>query len=349
MTEGRFDTIFNLRPKGWDTRNFWASGTNYKDDPPPGYQKSATGRTHPRKAYSCDADHRQRESCPFHDLRGTGGLFQPEEDARGPHVDKLEPERITARPAGSKLRMNGVGEHAGSRRGVGGGLLPCDTDVALGLGPPRGGAPWCKSARGGTLNRGLFSTFEHIPGDFSLRPTNVFGGERGGLVAPFRAGSRCVAGALGAPTKPHMPDIYPAVPRPPAHWRLRSGKAPAAYRFPHAPEGGAPGGDEAGRARRRAVSGRQRLRLPMIVDKPLGGTFSKFAPQLPDPVPNKQIREYRPPIFTYHTHQKRQAPVMNVWREGPQTADMDIVPGGVASVELGRENGSRSLIKTLPR
>lgn len=349
MTQGRFETSFNLRPKGWDNRKFWASGTDgYRDDPPPGFQKSATGRTHARTARSCDHDHRLRESCPFHDLRGTGGLFQPEEDLGGPHANPIEPDRLTARPTGQALRMNGVGEKSNSRRGVGGGLLPCDTDIAAGTGPARGGGPWTKSARAGTLSNGLFSTFEHMPGDFTLRPANVFGSEKGGLVAAFRSGTKSVGAIGGHPA--HLPDIYPAGARQAAHWRLRTGKAPDAYRFPHAPEGGAPGGDEAGKGRRREIAARMRDRpMPFSGDKSVGGTFSKFPPHLPDPVPLKQIREYRPPIFTYHTHVKRNNPVIVPWTTGPQTADPDIVDGGVRSLELSKQNTSRVAVKSLPR
>ena len=102
MTEGRFETSYNLRPKGFDNRKFWATGEAYKDDPPVGLEstRSATGRTHPRKQYGCEHDHRQRESCPFHDLRAQG-CFQYEMDARGPHTGVLEPGKLTARPAGS--------------------------------------------------------------------------------------------------------------------------------------------------------------------------------------------------------------------------------------------------------
>jgi hypothetical protein len=348
MTEGRFETSYNLRPKGFDNRKFWATGENYVEDPPVGLAttRSATGKTHERRQFQCEHDHRQRESCPFHDLRAQG-CFQYEMDARGPYNGVTEPTKLTARAAGNPMRTAGKGQPHNSRFGVGGTLLPCDTDIAGGLGPVRGGGPWTRTGRRGPLNNGLFSSFEHMPGDFTNRPKNIFGGVPG-IITPFRAGTRSVP-ALGRPF-PHQPDNYPAAPRNPGHWRLRTGKGPDAHQFPHIPEGGPAGGDAAGKERRREIAAKQSntARGPYVANKPHGGTFSNFRPHLPDPVPNKQIRDYRPPIFTYHAHQKRQNPIIVPFTVGPQTADPAIIEGGCGSVELTQQNGARATVRSLP-
>jgi hypothetical protein len=349
MTEGRFETTYNLRPPGWDNRKFWASAGSYKDDPPAGFAsaRSASAASPRRKQHECDEDHRQRESCPFHDLRAQG-CFQYEMGMHGAHVAPIEPSRLTGRPAGAPVRTAGRGEPATSRRGVGGGLLPCDTDIAQGTGPARGGGPWTKTGKRGALSNGLFSSFEHMPGGFSERPRNVFSTERGGLLAPFRAGAHSV-GAIGR-SLPHQPDIYPAAGRQPAHWRLHAGLGPDAHRFPHLPEGGAPGGDEAGKQRRREISARSASQrtLPYIAPRSVSGTFSQFRPHLPDPYPAKQLREYRPPIFTYHAHQKRQNPIIVPMTYGPQTANPEVALQGLESVELGRQQSTRCAVRSLP-
>lgn len=346
MTEGRFETTFNLRPKGFDNRKFWATGESYKDDPPfeMAASRSATGKTHPREQYGCEHDHRQRESCPFHDLRATG-CFQYEMDARGPHTQMIEPGRLTARPSGNGVRTRGPGETS-TARGCGGDAIPFDTDVPQGLGPPRGGGPWTRTGKTGPLSRGLFSTYEYMPGDFNDRPNNNFSKGPGGLAMPFRSGGK----PLGRPF-PHHPDNYPSAPLAPAHWRLRAGKSADVHRFPHIPEGGPAGGDAAGKERRRDISLKADnlpRRGPYVANKPHGGTFSNFRPHLPDPVPVKQIRDYRPPIFTYHAHQKRQNPIIVPMTYGPQTANPDIVPHGISSIELGTQNTARATVRSLP-
>lgn len=345
MTEGRFETTYNLRPKGFDNRKFWAAGETYKDDPPVelASTRSASGKTHPRKQYECEHDHRQRESCPFHDLRAQG-CFQYEMDARGPHTGVVEPGKLTSRPAGNGVRTRAAGE-TGTARGVGGGLLPFDTDVPQGTGPARGGGPWTRTSKRGPLSNGLFSSYEYMPGDFASPPANVFSKGLGGLTTAFRAGGK----PLGRPF-PHQPDIYPAGGQHAPHWRLRAGRAPDAHRFLHIPEGGPAGGDEAGKERRRDISARtgDSRRGPFVANKPHGGTFSTFRPHLPDPVPNTQIRDYRPPIFTYHAHQKRQNPIIVPLTVGPQTADPDIVSTAVRSIELGQQNIQRATVRSLP-
>lgn len=102
MTEGRFETVHNLRPKNWDHRRHW---TNW------------------HHLYDCEGDHIARESCPFHDLRA-GGQFQYEYWGGGPFAAPIEPQRLNKRPDGDRMDFS-----PGRGTGMSGwGDLPLDTD-----------------------------------------------------------------------------------------------------------------------------------------------------------------------------------------------------------------------------
>lgn len=102
MTEGRFETVHNLRPKNWDHRRHW---TNW------------------HHLYDCEGDHIARESCPFHDLRA-GGQFQYEYSGGGPFADPVVPPSLNVRPDGDRMDFS-----PGRGTGMSGwGDIPLDTD-----------------------------------------------------------------------------------------------------------------------------------------------------------------------------------------------------------------------------
>ncbi|EPY23034.1 hypothetical protein STCU_06849 [Strigomonas culicis] len=137
MTEGRLETVHNLRPENWDNRRHW---TNW------------------HHLYDCEEDHIARESAPFHDLRA-GGQFQYEYGAGGPYRQPLAPVKVQERPAGdrmdfSKGRGTGIG---------GGGNVPVDTEPGR---PQRSTAPGRINGvhtKKNPLKRGLFSEYEWMP------------------------------------------------------------------------------------------------------------------------------------------------------------------------------------------
>ena len=110
MTQGRFETIYNCRPDGWDDRNFWT-------------KHRTKGLAVLRGPH--EKDHMERESCPFHDLRAEG-CFQPEYWGPGVMSRTIDPAHLTGRGKGGRLLRTGVWRpHKGV--GCGGTLIPEDT------------------------------------------------------------------------------------------------------------------------------------------------------------------------------------------------------------------------------
>jgi hypothetical protein len=365
MTQGRHETIYNCRPVNFDDRKFWASEGAYQHDPPAGLElgttamRSSTAAAPPRrKQYGCEHDHRLREACPFHDLRAEG-CFQPEYGQSGPLGGTIPPEKMAARPSGNAMRHH-AGEKAGgaSMRGVGGSLMPCDTDPAKGRGPlGRLSGPWSTTAAGGPMDRGLFSTFQHQPdtAGSSPRGLNLSGGPRAGSGAPFHAGDRSV-GVIGEhPT--YWSNPYGRGPQGSAPSRLRAGVAPDVHRFPHLAD---PYGNprdlnlspqEDGKARRDRAAARslsRGLRAPVDSRKHHMNTFGRYPEFLPDPVPSTMRREHKPALFTYQAHIKRTPPIMVPWTRGPQTADMRPIAAALQSVTLPATLESHVSVRSLP-
>lgn len=140
MTEGRFETVHNLRPKNWDGRRHW---TNW------------------HHLYDCEKDHLQRESNPFHDLR-TGGQFQYEYGTGGEYQVPIPPNRLNNRPDGDRMDFSkGRGTQIGGL-----GDIPLDVEAGRPTKHNKHPGRTVMFSKKNPLNRGLFSTYPYIPDPF---------------------------------------------------------------------------------------------------------------------------------------------------------------------------------------
>eukprot|EP00759_Apiculatamorpha_spiralis_P023139 PhF_6_TR27011/c0_g1_i1/m.39445 len=293
MTEGRFETTYNLRPDGFDQRPFWAKS-----------------KAHRRLAAACSADHLRRESCPFHDLRAEG-CFQPENDTGAAPLGHLSPTKLFERPLG-RFRSGSGGSHV--NKGCGGKTIPIDTEYApsdngkLKFGPRKSNRPW---------------TGSNVPKIFSRYPYMAErDGANGrpklqkGMLPPPAPGSPRTApppfhtGVV--PKNPHHTEFIhmedkpdPSRPQPPS--RFKTGRLqlfdphlfdtvptdPTVYKHRKVPPPNT-GGD--------------------TKPKPLQSTFAPYPEHLPDPYEGKETHmKRRPHIFTWWTHTKRSMPISNKW------------------------------------
>lgn len=131
MTEGRYETVHNLRPPNWDHRRLW---TNWHHQ------------------YDCDDVHLKSESCPFHDLR-TGGQFQDTDFGGSPFAPPISPEDLNNRPDGDRMdfALYRMGEIAPDTE-PNGGLKPNKIDRFASI-----------HTKKDPLMRGLFSEPKHMP------------------------------------------------------------------------------------------------------------------------------------------------------------------------------------------
>ncbi|AAZ12456.1 uncharacterized protein TEOVI_000146200 [Trypanosoma equiperdum] len=137
MTEGRFETIHNLRPKNWDGRRHW---TNW------------------HHLYDCEKDHLARESCPFHDLR-SGGQFQYENWGGGEFKPLIPPNHLNNRPCGDRMDFSkGHGTQIGGL-----GDIPLDVEGGKPTQHNKHPGKTVMFTRKDPLKRGLFSSYPYIP------------------------------------------------------------------------------------------------------------------------------------------------------------------------------------------
>ncbi|EKF27849.1 hypothetical protein MOQ_008417 [Trypanosoma cruzi marinkellei] len=137
MTEGRFETIHNLRPKNWDGRRHW---TNW------------------HHLYDCEKDHLERESCPFHDLRA-GGQFQYEDMGGGGFQAPIPPNRLNDRPNGDRMDFaKGRGTQIGGL-----GDIPLDVEAGNPVKHNKHPGKTVIHTKKNPLNRGLFSNYPYMP------------------------------------------------------------------------------------------------------------------------------------------------------------------------------------------
>lgn len=290
MTEGRFETLHNLRPGGWDTRRHWAKV----------HQPVAADVYHVQ-------DHMERESCPFHDLRADG-CFQPEYGGLGVEGANFRPQDIVKRPAGNAFSAGSLGVQP-RERGVGGLPVPLDTEPGdhQNAVKARSGRPWTATGE----SKGLFSVHpymsaETIPRD--VAPVPKF----------FNTGK---AALIGSPTK-HHPSPYQE-PRPygrPA-FRLSAGSVqrkpdPAPPVLP--PEPTAPKTKRSQSAPRR----------PYVAPVTSFGTFSRYPEYIAQPYSEASLRSERRPIFTYAAKTKRSMPIAAPWKTGVTSSEPVKVQGG---------------------
>ena len=302
MTDGRFETTLNLRPNGWDSRHHWT-------------------KTH--RPFCNDpehvADHMERESCPFHDLRADG-CFQPEYAGLGLDAKRLSPQELVRRKDGNRFATGGATAQPRSR-GVGGLPIAHDVEPASGPASPASarplvvGAPW----KGTGKPPGAFSTFEHMTSAADSGPR--------GIAPPFFNTGKAT-GVIGAPAL-HYPEPYQN-PQPYGRkpFRLSAGVArrkdvigPA----PPCPPPEAP-------PRRSATAPRPPL---MQSAKSSFGTFSHYPPYIPDPIPNAPLRSGKRALFTYAAKTKRTMPIEVAWKHGTQASEAPKPPADTVTSLAG--------------
>lgn len=299
MTEGRFETTHNLRPKNWENRRHW---TNW------------------HHLYDCADDHMARESAPFHDLRA-GGQFQYENEGAGPHAAPLEPQRVTERPAGDRMDFApGDGNNMG-----GWGHLPLDTDPGAPTRAntiPRKTAVFTKKA---PLRRGLFSEYPYMPegAPVDAHDKNDERALAGSVKGPAaRAGGMKTGGPggyLGRPAE-HIADPYNDAVVRGRIGRFKTGPVPHddPLWMPDAPPD---------KPVIRPVG-------PFLAGKPNGFTLGGDQEWIPEPYTSGIIRDGRRPFRTWHTHTKWSMPVHAPWTTGLSTAE----PKRGATFDLSQKN-----------
>lgn len=324
MTEGRFETTHNLRPKNWDNRRHW---TNW------------------HHLYDCEADHIARESAPFHDLRA-GGQFQYEYAASGPYEAPIEPDALNRRKAGDRMDFSpGRGT---ALRGFG--------DIPLDVEPGRPADPNLVDRLTGMhtkrdpLARGLFSSPPYMPeggvvdGDGDSRLARTYDGSGG---PGMKAGGP--VNFSGQPAQ-YIPDPYKD--KPIGGSRARFAVGPIKYGFPEwMPEG------EVVRRKKKNTNPPFLAGKTNHVKESLGGDME----WIPDPYDKPKNRAAPPHFRTWHTRTKWSMPVSAPWSTGLATAEprvgprMDLTDNNLPSLDTYRKVnknqtiGSEAALSTVKR
>lgn len=302
MTDGRFDSSFNMRPGGWDSRRHWTKT----------HAPFATDPEHIR-------DHMERESCPFHDLRADG-CFQPEQHDHGPDFGTKRPEELMRRKDGNPMTTGaGVRQHRG--RGMGGLPIPEDVEPAGVAAPPPaagGHGPW--KSGGGKL--GAFSTPGYVPAA-PLAPV------RGEAPKAFHTGKGIPA--IGAPVK-HHPEPYKD-PKPYGRPTFRLGAGLAKRKDVIGPAPPCPPMEK--KPKRSATAPRP----VFTANKSITGAFSHVQPHIPDPVPQPKLKTGKWALFTYAAKTKRCMTVEVPWKAGTTAAEAPRPPADVVA-NLNRTTGN---------
>ncbi|CCW67876.1 unnamed protein product [Phytomonas sp. Hart1] len=287
MTEGRFETIHNLRPKNWDSRRHW---TNWNH------------------LYDCEADHLGRESCPFHDLR-SGGQFQYENWGGGPYEVPIEPQRLNDRVNGDRMDFAlGTGTALG-----GWGEIPLNTKAGRPTPEattiPRVTAIFTKK---NPLKRGLFSEYPYMPeGDPVDRDAKLYKkGESGkiqGNPGDMQTGGRHQY--IGLPVE-YIPCPYNDKINHGRQNYFRTGPVPHDY-----PKW-MPGGELDKKGKKKNVR-------PFYAGKhpDAGMVLAGDMEWIPDPYNPAGIDSGRRPFWTWHTRTKWSMPTHAPWSTGLSTAE----------------------------
>lgn len=281
MTEGRFETVHNLRPTNWDHRRHW---TNW------------------HHLYDCEDDHLARESCPFHDLRA-GGCFQYESHSGGAFNMPARPDHLNDRLNGDRMDFSrGRGTNLGGM-----GNIPLDTDPGR---PTQSSIVDRRRAvftKKNPLNRGLFSTHTYMPEGAAYR--NGADTDVRRLSAHRRVGMMKAGGPvnyLGMPSEYILDPFNDKIDRGRVgHFRTGGVRHDNPSWMPE----GSP------RTRKLKKHG------PFLAGKPNGFTFGGNPEWIPDPYHCGGLKNDRRPFRTWHTRTKQSMPTHVPWSTGLQTAE----------------------------
>eukprot|EP00796_Vickermania_ingenoplastis_P008986 gene8986-6308_t len=306
MTEGRFETVHNLRPQNWDHRRHW---TNW------------------HHLYDCEEDHLARESCPFHDLR-SGGQFQYENWGGGPHAQPIEPQHLNNRKAGDRMDFApGRGTNTG-----GWGDMPLDTDPGRPQEPNIVPRLTNMHTKKNPLYRGLFSDPPYMPNGENDGETDLRGAEEGHHAGDniFPANRRCGYMKAGG-NHPYIgqPAEYivdPLNDRPDQGRIYHFNTGTVKHDFPQwMPEG------EPKRRRKKKYG-------PFLAGKPNSFNIGGECEWIPDPYDKGKIRFDKRPFRTWHTRTKWSMPTYAPWSTGLSTAEhrkgknLDLTESGIPNL-----------------
>ncbi|KAJ9454569.1 hypothetical protein DIPPA_29842 [Diplonema papillatum] len=275
MTEGRFESRTHTGPLPRDFNSHWATHNRHV--------------TFPFRKF--DAETRQKESCPFHDLRAQG-QFQPEiyntDDTTG-----LPDPNYFHRPGGGGMNTH---LRTGPADSCGGGALALDTAPLPPSGKARRDRPW--------TGKGVDA--------FSSYPYQPLGPPTAAAAKPFQAGAHFHAGKPPTKAAPyeHIGPGDSGALRPPKPCRLRAGKCGGLF------DGNIHSGPQM------VTVPPPRVAKPLIA-KPttnlrtnLHNTFGTYPPHMPSEPHGddmgKRKRQLKP-IYTWANRTKRSMPISATW------------------------------------
>ena len=235
-----------------------------------------------------DTETRQKESCPFHDLRAEG-QFQPEIYCIGSGNARPDPNFLL-RKEGPRMKCSlSTGPHIGA----GGGLIPYDTTPAPPALRPKTDRPWATSKKGG-----LFGT--HL-----YEPTGVAAEQPR---APPASKQHFQAGKVPQKMAPyeHMADGH-FVDEKKKPFRLLCGRGPGLFDR-HLYKGSR----QVSPAETKVT--RPTFIPPVQAKRHHGNTFGRYPPYMPnqapeDNMPRKPAKRQLKPIYTWATKTKRAMPI----------------------------------------
>ena len=282
MTDGRFETTYNLRNSTFERRPFWADTHKL-----PNAQEI-----------------KEAESCPYHDLRADG-CFMPQAGNAGAPRGNLRAEDIVKRKDGNPFKTK---VDRAKNTGCGGSLLPEDTDPLPLISPPkRNAAPWTSTGK----SKSNFSTPPYISAPDIEKPKQLY-------EPPFHTGA--ANSRMGQPY-PYIPEQARRQ-TPPRAFRLKAGTAkptplPPVKRL----VGLASPPKNASQDQSPKKKTTFRDRQPFRDSKTLLGTFGRTHPHVPTPYTDAHAESRRGgTLFTYWAKNKREAPISVPWDSAPNAA-----------------------------
>lgn len=287
MTEGRFETSYNLRNTTFEGRASWTDSKKHKLD-----------AEHARF-------HKEQESCPYHDLRANGCFMPHDWDGAQENTETLSAQQVMARPNGSSMKM-AMGRNKNT--GCGGAIMPDDTDPLPAVPPSKvNNTPWTSTGKSQQ-----FSTPQYISAPDLPKPKSQY-------EPPFHTGASNTT--LGKPFAFVPGDCSRKMPPPPA-FRLKAGTYKGVQLPPVARLSAlsakklteASGPQSAPKKRKTEFKKRE----PYVDAKTLRGTFGRVDAHVPTPYEDVKMNAERHfTMFTYATKSKRGQPIQCAWDSAP--------------------------------
>eukprot|EP01064_Diplonema_japonicum_P036620 TRINITY_DN8300_c0_g1_i1.p1 TRINITY_DN8300_c0_g1~~TRINITY_DN8300_c0_g1_i1.p1 ORF type:complete len:286 (+),score=21.00 TRINITY_DN8300_c0_g1_i1:41-898(+) len=275
MTEGRFESKVHCAPMHRDGLAHWASHNRAVDYP---FRK-------------WDPETRQKESCPFHDLRAEG-QFQPE--IHNPDVTGNVNDSYFHRNQGKRMNCK---LDRGPAQGCGGVPLAVDTAPNANTGKCRGDKPWTS-----TVKNDLFSRLPYqplgpppLPGSVPPSSRHFSTGRLPEKVAPYE----------------HM-NNSPVPLKPPPPFRLKCGKGGGLFDS-NTHKGPRAVTAPTEKKKQKVTIGRQCTNLRKNIQNTFGPYPTYMSPTYPPDEGRKEVKRKLKPIYTWSTKTKRTMPISAPW------------------------------------